>query len=80
LYNTKTIGFVKELQTVANYDNVMIQDNINNNDYTHNKKQERQPRRQWNLKLSNTTPTTDAEDLDHKHSYRHFRQRLQLQK
>jgi hypothetical protein len=71
---------VKELQTVANYDNVMIQDNINNNDYTHNKKQERQPRRQWNLKLSNTTPTTDAEDLDHNHSYRHFRQRLQLQK
>jgi hypothetical protein len=77
LYNTKTIGFGKELQTVANYDNVMIQDNINNNDYTHNKKQERQPRRQRNLKLSNTT---HAEDLDHKHSYRHFRQRLQLQK
>ncbi|MGI8832830.1 MAG: hypothetical protein ACR2IS_09370 [Nitrososphaeraceae archaeon] len=69
LHNTKTIGIVKELQTVANYDNAMIQDNINNNAYTHNKKQERHPQGQRNLQLSNTTPTTDAEDLDDKHSY-----------
>ena len=47
----------------------MIQDNINNNAYTHNKKQERHPQGQRNLQLSNTTPTTDAEDLDDKHSY-----------
>jgi DNA helicase HerA-like ATPase len=56
LHNTRTIGIVKELQTVAIYDNMMIKDNLDDDDKNdHNKKE--------------STTTADIQDLQLKHSY-----------
>jgi DNA helicase HerA-like ATPase len=50
LHNTRTIGIVKELQTVAIYGNMMIQDNFDDDKY--NAKKE-----------TTTTTTTDIRDM-----------------
>jgi uncharacterized protein len=56
LHNTRTIGIVKELQTVAIYDDMMIKDNLDDDDKNdHNKKE--------------STATADIQDLQSKHSY-----------
>jgi DNA helicase HerA-like ATPase len=56
LHNTKTIGIVKELQTVAIYGN-MIQDNFDDDKCNDNNKKE-----------TTTTTTTDTRDLQLEHS------------
>src|ERR671923_1020115 len=58
LHNTKTIGIVKELQTVAIYGNIMIQDNFDDDKDNDNDQKE----------TTITTTTADIRDLQLEHS------------
>jgi uncharacterized protein len=58
LYNPKTIGIVKELQTVAIYSNMMIQDNFDDDKYNDNIKKESPTTRDLQLEHSNYSPSS----------------------
>jgi DNA helicase HerA-like ATPase len=58
LYNTKTIGIVKELQTVAIYGNMMIQDNFDDDKYNDNIIKESPTTRDLQLEHSNYSPSS----------------------
>jgi DNA helicase HerA-like ATPase len=64
LHNTRTIGIVKELQTVALHENMVIQDGIND---TYEKQDEKQKHGQ--LQPFVTTSTVDGEDQHHEPYY-----------
>jgi uncharacterized protein len=58
LHNTKTIGIVKELQTVAIYGNMMIQDNFDDDKYNDNIIKESPTTRDLQLEHSNYSPSS----------------------
>jgi hypothetical protein len=61
LHNTRTIGIVKELQTVAIYGNMMTKGNFNDDNKNHNDKEE--------IKTTITLTASDPQDLQLKPSY-----------